>query len=853
METKPPQAELTPRQLQWIRFIRWGAFGAFLFLSFILVLAFTADVPTFEELENPKYDLASVIYDAHGKAYGRYYIEDRVAIDYNELSPLVRDALIATEDDRFYNHSGIDFQALFRVGFKTLLLRQENSGGGSTISQQLAKLLFQRPDMSEMGALARFWALFRTKVKEWVVAVKLERRYTKEEILTMYLNKFEFINGAHGIEAAAQIYFGKSQKNLAPEEIALLIGMLKNPSLYNPMRFPEKAKYRRNVVLSLMEGENLLEEDTAEVLMARDIDMSRFSRKTQSQGPAPYFRAELTKWLRQLFDQESMKKEDGTTYNVYTDGLRIFTTIDLTYQQYAEESVAAHMNKNQKRYWQVWKNMDPWTYDADDSQKTIRADMLSSQVKSSDRYLSLRNRYLSETESDIRDEIGAIPLSDQVIEVLAAVADGKISLATAGTQKKIQTRYTDEYTSLLGSDRWNHLRLQYAKMEEAFKKEFSTPIPMKIYNIQSNKDTIITMSPMDSVRYHRQHLQAGFLALQPSTGFVKAWVGGINHPYFKYDHVTMRRSVGSTIKPFVYVQAMSVAGISPCQEFDDVQYTINPGETGFDLLEEWAPGNATESFSGEKYNLFRALLYSVNSITVKLLKEIGSVKPVRDLLHNVGIDRDLSLPNGQPAVPEVPSICLGAVDLTLLEMTGAYGAFGNNGTYVQPVFVSEIQDKNGKVIYRAVPSRKAAINPLYNAVMVEMLRRNVSGSFSSKLKSTIGGKTGTTNDFADGWFMSVSPELVTGTWAGGDDKWIRFRSLDYGQGASMARPIAEIFYQKLEKDTSSGFQTDARFPLPPAGYADFINCEAFRNSQSRSSTLPVSKDKQSRQDFDEEF
>ncbi len=848
-----PQSPLSPQHARLIKWIRIGALAMAVCIISLFFLALSADVPTFEELENPKYDLASVIYDVNGKAFGRYYIEDRVAIDYQEISPWVKNALIATEDNRFYAHSGIDFQALMRVAFKTLLLQRENSGGGSTLSQQLAKLLFKRPDMSDMSLPVKMWTLVNTKVKEWVIAVKLERRYTKEEILTMYLNKFEFINGAHGIEAAAQIYFDKSQKELQAEEAAVLIGMLKNPSLYNPRRFPEKTKERRNIVLSLMEDEGVIDDDALDTLVALDIDMSRFSRKTQSEGPAPYFRAELTKWLRQLFDDQNLRKEDGSSYNVYTDGLQIYTTIDLTYQKYAEEAVAEHMVKNQKRFWSSWRNMNPWTYQADDAQRKIRADMLDSQVKSSDRYLSLRDAYLTKILEKVKSEWGDIPLSDNVLQALQQVVGRTSSFTQAAANKQLQQKHSDTYARLIRSPLWKPLSDAFNQFQEAFDKEFNTPISMKVFDSESGADKTVTMTPLDSVKYHRQHLQSGFLAVHPASGHVKAWVGGINHPYFKYDHVTMRRSVGSTIKPYVYVQAMSVAGISPCQEFDDVQYTINPGETGFDLLEEWAPGNATEAFSGEKYNLFRALLYSVNSITVKLLKEIGSVKPVRDLLHNVGIDRNLTLPNGQPAVPEVPSICLGAVDLTLLEMTGAYCAFGNEGTYVQPIFVSEIQDKNGKVIYRAIPNRKAAINPLYNAVMVEMLRRNVSGSFSHKLKSTVGGKTGTTNDFADGWFMSVSPELVTGTWTGGDDKWIRFRSLDYGQGAAMAKPIAELFYQKLEQDTTCGFNPKARFPAPPPGYSEFIDCAMYMQKSPRENPAVLPKDKQKLQDFDEEF
>lgn len=837
------------RYNRWLRYLVFGCVG--LILIFIIWLS-SSGIPSFKQLENPDYDLASVIYDVQGKPFGRYYIEDRVAIPYESLSPYVKDALISTEDDRFYEHSGIDLRALTRVAFKTIILRQENSGGGSTISQQLAKLLYQRPSMKNMSYPKKVLTLVSSKLKEWVTAVKLEKSYTKEEIMMMYLNKFEFINGAHGIEAAAQIYFNKHQDSLNIAEAATLIGMLKNPSLYNPRRFPEKCKERRNTVLHLMYDAGKIDKNTYESAVGSEMDMSAFSRKTQSEGPAPYFRAELTKFLKDLFTKQNIKKSDGTEYNVFTDGLKIYTTIDLTYQQYAEAAVYEHMAWNQDRYWKAWKNKDPWTYDTDEYQKKLRTDILESQCKGSERYLSLRQQRLGKYLTQIEDEYPNLPMSDNVIKTLDSISQNKTTWHNAAKNEKLDVVFQDKYHRLINSEIWMALMTQYNELQKEFQKVFSTPVKMKVFDYTTGEKSV-EMTPYDSVRYHKMHLQAGMLAVEPATGYVKAWVGGVNHTYFKYDHVTMRRSVGSTIKPFVYTQAMAVANISPCQEFDDIQYTIAPGDPGFDMVEEWSPVNADEEFSGAKYNLFQGLLYSKNSISVKLLKEMGTVAPVRDLMHHLGIDKNLRLENGRLAVPKLPSICLGAVDLTLLEMTGAYDAFGNNGTYVQPVFVTRIEDKNGKVIYQGIPNRKSAINPLYNAVMVAMLRNNVSGKYTMGLKSSIGGKTGTTNDFADGWFMGVTPSLVTGIWTGGDDKWIRFLTLDEGQGFTMARPIAQKFFQKLEADQDCGYDYKADFPTPPAGYDDMINCSQWKTMRPSTERYILRKKKETMEEFDDEF
>lgn len=845
--TIPPQFQ------KYNRYLRNSALAVLGLVILIFVFIGFSDLPKFEDLENPKYDLATVIYDVHGVPFGRYYIEDRVAIDYPSLNQHVKNALILTEDERFFSHSGIDLRALARVGFKTLLFRQENSGGGSTITQQLAKQLFSRPKMSDMSAPRKILTLIGVKLKEWVTAVKLEKSYTKEEIMVMYLNKFEFINGAHGIEAAAQIYFNKSQKDLNVEEAATLVGMLKNPSLYNPKRFPEKCKIRRDLVLHLMHNADQIDKAALDTLIVKDIDMSLFDRKTQSDGPAPYFRAELTKWLKSLLETQNIKKADGTPYNIYTDGLKVYTTIDLNYQKHAEAAVVEHMRKIQKKYFRIWKNMDPWTFEADDAQKQLRADILEGQNKGSERYLKLREKMIASQLGDVEQKYAGLPMSDNVIKTLIAISQNKTSWREATNAGKIDISNQDRYHRLLNSDLWQPLVTAYDKLQEVYQKEFSTPIKMKIFDYEKGGEKEVEMSPFDSVRYHKMIMQAGFLVLESNTGHIKSWVGGIDHKYFKFDHATMRRSVGSTMKPFVYTQAIAVQGISPCQEFDDIQYTIAPGDAGFEVNQEWSPANANEEFTGNKYNLFHGLLYSKNSITVRLLKEMGTVALVRDLMHNLGIDKNLRLEGGRLAIPNSPSICLGAVDLTLMEMTGAYSAFGNNGTYVQPIFVSRIEDKNGKIIYQGIPNRKTAINPLYNAVMLEMLKNNVGGQFSLNIKTKIGGKTGTTNDYADGWFMGVTPNLITGVWSGGDDKWIRFLDLNDGQGYVMARPISELFFQKLEKDETSGYDYKANFPTPPAGFAEMIDCEKYKYIRPADERRTLLKDKLKNEEFDEEF
>ena len=847
--------EEKPKYIKYALYTLWAfLIGGFIFTLGVFVYINSQDLPTFSELENPEYDYASIIYDENRTPFGKYYIENREPLSYEEISPNVLNALISTEDSRYFTHCGIDFQALVRVAVKTVILRQESSGGGSTITQQLAKLLFDRPSMRGMGAVKRAAKLVGVKLKEWITAVKLEKSYTKEEIIAMYLNKFEFINEAHGIQAAAQTYFDKDQKDLNISEAAVLVGMLQNPSYYNPVRFPERAKVRRNIVLTRLKKSGQLSGEAYDSLYVQDIDMSGFNRKTQSEGPAPYFRAELTKWLRNVFKENNIIKNDGTPYNIYTDGLKIYTTIDLNYQKHAEEAVRQHMKDNQERFFRVWKNRDPWTYDADVDQRKIREDMLNRKIKGSDRYLELRSRFMDEVISELRKSDNGIPFSDNVIKTLIEVKNRSISMDGAVEEGRLNESYLSNYRKLLrDNDKWQLLMDAWDGLQEKYQKEFFTDIEMIVFNHDENGIDTVMMSPYDSVRYHNMHLQSGMLAVDPQSGYIKAWVGGIDHKYFKYDHVNSRRQVGSTIKPFVYTTAISVQGINPCQEFDDIQYTIVPGDANFDVDKEWSPANANGEFTGNKYNLFHGLLYSKNSITVRLVKEMGNVQVIRDMLRNVGIDVDYELPGEHVVVPNVPSICLGAVDLTLLDMTGAYTTFANNGMYTEPIFIKYITDKNGKVIYTGVPQRNLAINPVYNSVMVDMLQNNVAGRYGLGIESQAGGKTGTTNDYADGWFMGITPGLVVGTWVGGDDKWIRFLSLENGQGYVMARPIFQKFLKGIEQDSTTGYDSAKEFRLPPFEFFDLVDCEKFKELKPEEEQQQNREKKKKKDEFDDEF
>lgn len=813
------------------------------------------NLPTFEQLENPKYKLASVVYDAKGREFGKYYIENRENITFDSINKNLINALISTEDTRFYNHSGIDFRALIRVIGKTVILQKESAGGGSTISQQLSKLLFKRANLRGLSRIGRIRELVKVKFKEWLTAIKLEKAYTKEEIMAMYLNKFDFIYGAYGIQAASRIYFGKDQRDLNVEESATLVGMLKNPALFNPKRFTEKATSRRNIVLRQMyKYDNLTREDL-DSLMQIKIDISNFNKESHDIGPAPYFRMELTKWLKKLLKEKNIRKSDGSEYNIYTDGLKIHSTIDLDYQRNAEEAVFEHMKELQRRYWKVWRGMNPLTYEVENKmQKENRIASVDNRIINSERYQSIKKKHLSEILSRIKKEFNGLVLNEKASFGLIEVKKRKTNIRKLVEKGIVKDSSIRKINNFLNSETWDVFQTKWEEFQKDKEKQFDTKIKMKVFAYNDKMETDTLMSPGDSIMYHLRHLHTGVLAMEPGTGHIKAWVGGVGFKYFKFDHINNRRQVGSTFKPIVYATAISTQGLSPCQEFYDIQYSIVPGEGSFYLKEEWSPANATNSFTGNKYNLYQGLLYSKNSITVKLVKELGNVEVIRELANNMGIDKNKRV-NGSLMLPKVPSIALGAADISVIDMTGAYGTFANDGVYTEPIFVTQIEDKNGKVIYTAVPKQKRALNSMYNYIMVDMLKNNVAGRFLlNGVNSEIGGKTGTTNNFADGWFMSITPNIVTGVWTGGDEKWVRFYTLNDGQGFVMARPIVQKFIYKLERDSTVNFNVAKRFKLPTNNkYLELIDCTKYKQVKPEEEQEIRLQEKIQLDEFEEEF
>jgi penicillin-binding protein 1A len=409
----------------------------------------------------------------------------------------------------------------------------------------------------------------------------------------------------------------------------------------------------------------------------------------------------------------------------------------------------------------------------------------------------------------------------------------------------INEKYIPEYRKFIKTNTWKSFEKKYEKFYAAYEEEFNKEVTMMVFSYNELGEEERTMSPVDSVKYHMKHLQTGMMSVDPQTGHIKAWVGGIGHKYFKYDHVNARRQVGSTFKPFVYATAIAMQGISPCQEFEDIQYSISPGDSGFDLDAEWAPSNANGKFTGNRYNLYQGLLYSKNSITVRLVKELGNIEVVRDLVENMGIDKSL--------IPPSPSISLGAADLSVREMAGAYTTFPNDGIYTEPIFISHIEDKNGKVIFRNSPTRRIAINPSYNRVMVDMLKNNVLGRFAiAGIKSDVGGKTGTTNDYSDGWFMGITPNLVTATWVGGDEKFIRFYTLEDGQGFVMARPIFEKYLLKVEADSTLNFDSSMKFKLPEGQYRSLVDCNRYKQIKPEEEKSKADQRNSRKDEFEEE-
>jgi penicillin-binding protein 1A len=823
--------DFRPREeavIQWI----WRLFFGFIcaLILWFIYLSFQ-DLPSFDDLENPSNKQASQVFDGNGADIGRYYIENRVPVRYEELSPNLVNALIATEDIRFKRHSGIDFIALGRVAVKTVFMGDTGSGGGSTITQQLAKLLYSDRDFSGMGKLRKAFSLVSIKMKEWITAVKLERAYTKEEIISMYLNHFNFINGAYGIKAASEIYFGVGQDSLAVEEAATLVGMLQNPSLYNPLRRPELTMSRRNVVLAQMRKNGHIDKATFEVLKDKPIDISRFSRASHDEGLAPYFRMELRKEILTLLDRPECRKPNGEKYDIYRDGLRIYTTIDTSVQKELEAAVALHMPVLQKKFWRTWKNRDPWTHMADNNTEAeieLRQQKLQEQVRAMERYMIIRSRSFEPFVEQQEIKIGRIMLRDLDVDRMLRELAKPGYLKELQDLKIISPSMVKDYKAILNGDVWAELKKKWDTYQKELEEMLSTPVKMVVFDYESpgfQKDTL--MSPLDSLKYHRMILQTGVVAIDPSTGYVRGWVGGVNYRHFQYDHVKSDRQVGSTFKPFVYATAVALQSISPCMRLYDNPQTIIPGEGNFNLDKEWTPRNFDE-YSGESYTLFEGLRKSKNTFSVYLMKQLGDTEPVRGLINIMGIDSSARTANGSYRVPRQPSIALGSADLSVLEMTGAYSTFANDGVFNKPVMVTRIEDAYGRVIFQEAPLERRALSPESNFVMVEMLRFAARGAAGfSGVKSDFGGKTGTTNFYADGWYIGITPSLVIGVWVGGEDRWIRFTNPADGQGSVLARPIFSEALRGLENNPFAPYDATRRFKSP-GNIGIELNCGQYQ-------------------------
>lgn len=738
------------------------------FIFFSIAKGWIGYMPPVEDLENPNYKFATEVFSEDGKVLGTYSYskENRVFVGYNDLSPNIINALIATEDVRFAEHSGIDAYALTRAIVKRGILMQKNAGGGSTITQQLSKQLYSPSADNVMERLFQ-------KPIEWVIAVKLERYYTKEEILTMYLNKFDFLNNAVGIKTAAFTYFGCEPKDLKIEEAATLVGMCKNPSLYNPVRYNERSRGRRNVVLDQMRKAGYITEAERDSLQALPLKL-KYNRVDHKEGLATYFReylrgvltakkpdkADYRGWQMQKYYEDSLDwennplfgwcekntKKDGTKYNLYTDGLKIYTTLDSRMQQYAEDAVTEHLKELQGYFFKEKKGAKKAPYTFRLTQEQVD-EILGRAMRLSDRYRLMKKAGATETE---------------------------------------------------------------------IKKAFDTPEEMSVFSWEGEKDTIMT--PMDSIRYYKFFLRAGFMSMDPRNGHVKAYVGGPNYHYFQYDMAMVgRRQVGSTIKPFLYTLAME-NGFSPCDEVRHVEYTLID-ENG----KPWTPRNANKKLIGDMVTVKWGLANSDNWITAYLMSKLNPYN-LKRLIHTFGVrNRDI--------VPSV-SLCLGPCEISVGEMVSAYTAFPNKGIRVAPLFVTRIEDNDGNVLATFAPEMQEVISVSSAYKMLVMLRAVVNEGTGGRVrrlgvKADMGGKTGTTNYNADGWFMGFTPSLVSGCWVGGEDRDIHFDTMLHGQGASMALPIWTKYMVKVLGDKSLGYDENETFQLPE-GYdpcKDDINLE----------------------------
>lgn len=758
-----PSAKAPRSRGRCVARILWILFGTgvvasavFFFLVYNGVIGY---MPPVEELRNPQDKFASVIYSSDGVEMGRYFRNsgNRVYADLDEISPNVVNALIATEDSRFLDHSGIDARAITRAVVKTVMMGQKNAGGGSTITQQLAKQLYTPPSD---GLLSRAMQ----KPIEWMIAVKLERFYSKDEILKMYLNQFDFLYNAVGIKSAAKVYFNKDASDLNVEEAATLVGMVKNPAYFNPVRHPDRTRSRRNVVLEQMEKAHMLSKAEADSLAALPLTLD-FHRVDHKEGPAPYFREELRRyltahkpelskypeWDKQKFVDDSIAwatdplygwidknpKADGTKYDIYSDGLKIYTTIDSRMQTYAEQAVAEHMQHLQKQFDREKRN-------------------------------SASRPYSSNPEE----------------------------LSAATRQKLIRT-------AVRQSERARVARVA-GRSQEELDREFATPTEMTVFSYAGPVDTVMT--PMDSILYTKSFLRTGFMSMDPTTGFVKAYVGGPDFRFFQYDMVsTGRRQIGSTIKPFLYTYAME-SDFTPCDHMLNAQPTFYD-ESG----RPWSPRNSGHARIGEMVDLRWALTNSNNWISARLMAQLSPAELVKRM-HSYGITNKL---------PAVMSLCLGPCEVSVKEMVTAYSAFANKGMRTDPLFVTAIADANGNVISDFTPNQTEVITEKGYYKILSMLLNVVDSGTGNRLRrapynitAQMGGKTGTTNYNSDGWFMGFTPDLVSGVWVGGEERYIHFNSMAEGQGASMALPIYGKYISRVYADPSLPYDQNKKFTFP---------------------------------------
>lgn len=731
----------------WLAFLSISVF----FVGFILlVIGNPADLfggmPGLENLANPKSEVASEVFSADNVSIGKYFRENRSPVAFEEISPNLIKALYATEDIRFDTHSGIDMKGMMAIGVYLLLGQRR---GSSTITQQLAKNLFSTRSEAYTGKLSGLPVIGTAiiKVKEWVTAIKLERSYTKKEILTMYLNTVHFGSNAYGIKVASKTFFNTTPSRLNLSQAALLVGVLKGQSFYSPIYNPKRSLKRRNTVIDQLYKYDFITESQSDSLQKLPLGL-QYKVESHNDGNATYFRAELRKELL------AFCKERGI--DLFSDGLKIYTTIDSRMQRYAEEAMSKQMTTLQAKFFEYWKGRAPW---CDETGKEI-PNFIENTAKRSEVYKSFLEQFNGNTDSAM------------------------------GMMKH--------------------------------------PVPMTVFSWNGERDTIL--SPMDSIRYYKHYLHAGLLSMDPLSGHIKAWVGGINYKFFKYDHVKQgRRQPGSSFKPFLYAAAMD-NGYTPCYEMVDAPVTFYDETT----KENWSPQNSDGVYTGERMTLRKAMAQSINSVAATLIQKVG-VKTVVEYAKRLGIESPLD---------PVPSIALGSSDVSLYEMVGAYSTFVNKGTWTRPFFITRIEDKHGNVLKKFNPEKREVLNEETAYTMIYMLRgatmeRNGTALGLYNLGKTlygneVGGKTGTTSNYSDGWFMGVTHNLVTGVWVGGDDRCIHFRSMQLGQGGKMAMPMWSFYMDKVYEDSTLAYKK-GRFEKP-AEYKVELDCSKVKNQNTEDST-----------------